>query len=86
MGRTLVGTVLYGSKGKEIYCTAKKITDYHVNQLKATDREILEENGFTFISLSSPEYKNIKGYAIFFEGHIDEMSKVIKSIEKRWSK
>ena len=36
--RTLVATALFNSKGKEVYCTAKKITDQHMSYI-ATDRK-----------------------------------------------
>ena len=42
----------------------------------------MEEMGFTFIKLLSLDYPDVRGYAIFFEGHLDEMARVLKIIEK----
>ncbi|QGT99706.1 hypothetical protein SYNTR_1113 [Candidatus Syntrophocurvum alkaliphilum] len=77
--RTLIATVLYNSKGKEVYCTAKKVSDQDIKYIKSNDKETLEDLGFTFINLNSPEFTNVKGYAIFFEGHVDQMTKILKS-------
>lgn len=78
--RTLVATALLNSKGKEIYCTAKKITDQHMSYIRNTDRKDLESIGFTFIKMLSLEYPNVKGYAIFFEGHYNDIMPALKSI------
>ena len=78
MSRTLIATALYSTKGKEIYCTTKKVTDEHLRIIKNTSREELEDAGFTFINLVSTDFSNVRGYAIFFEGHTDEMTKVLK--------
>ena len=78
--RTLVATTLYNSKGKEIYCTAKKITDKHMKYIRNADRKDLEEIGFTFIKMLSLEYPNVKGYAIFFEGHYDDILPALKTL------
>ncbi|MEN6463471.1 MAG: hypothetical protein ABFC94_19145 [Syntrophomonas sp.] len=75
--RTLVATVLYGSKGKEIYCRSNQINDQHINTLRKKTRTELEDAGFTFVQLVSPEYSNVRGYAIFYEGHGDEMIKAL---------
>jgi hypothetical protein len=40
----------------------------------------LENAGFTLIDLFSADYANIKGYAIFFEGHENELGKVLSSM------
>ena len=79
--RTLVGTVLYNSKGKEIYCTAKKITDKHMSFIRNAERKELEAVGFTFIKMISLEYPNVRGYAIFFEGHIDDILPALKTMD-----
>ena len=39
----------------------------------------LENAGFTFIDLTSRDFANVKGYAIFFEGHANELSKALNS-------
>ena len=78
--RTLVATALYNSKGKEVYCTAKKINDQHMAYVRSTDRKDLEAVGFTFIKLLSLDFPNVKGYAIFFEGHVDDIMPALKSM------
>ncbi len=78
--RTLVATTLSNAKGKDIYCTARKIDDRYLKILRATDRPVLEDLGFTFIKMISLEYPNIKGYAIFFEGHLDEMERALNTV------
>jgi len=82
--RTLVATTLINSKGKDIYCTAKKITDRHMDYIRNYDRKTLEEIGFVFIKLMSLDYPNVKGHAIFFEGHIDDIMPALKSLESRY--
>lgn len=78
--RTLVATALLNSKGNPIYCWAKKITDQHMSYIREADRKDLEAVGFTFIKLLSLEYPNVKGYAIFFEGHINDILPALKSM------
>ncbi|MDD3889764.1 MAG: hypothetical protein PHT79_04345 [Syntrophomonadaceae bacterium] len=80
--RTLVATALSNAKGRDIYCAAQKVTDQQINILRNTSRQELISNGFTFIKLISLDYPNVKGYAIFFEGHLDEMNRSLKSIER----
>lgn len=82
--RTLVATTLINDKGKEIYCMARKVTDQQINILRNTSRDELEAAGFTFIKMLSLEYPNIKGNIIFYEGHLDEMTKTLKNIEKNY--
>lgn len=82
--RTLVATTLINSKGKEIYCTAKKITDKHMDYIRNTDRKSLEEIGFVFIKMISLDYPNVKGNAIFFEGHVDDIMPALKSLDTRY--
>jgi hypothetical protein len=53
-----------------------------VRTIRNTDRKLLEEAGFTFIKMLSLEYPNVRGYAVFFEGHYDEMVKALKLVEK----
>lgn len=79
--RTLVATALFNSKGKEIYCTAKKITDQHMDYIRNSDKKDLEAVGFDFIKLLSLEFPNVKGYAIFFEGHVDDIMPALKSMK-----
>ncbi len=80
MSRTLVATALYSSKGKEIYCTTRKVGDEQLRIIKNTPKEDLEELGFTFVNLQSPDFHNVKGYALFFEGHMDEMNRLLKGV------
>lgn len=82
--RTLVATTLINAKGKEIYCTAKKITDKHMDYIRNTDRKSLEEIGFVFIKMISLDYPNVKGNAIFFEGHVDDIMPALKSLDVRY--
>ena len=76
--RTLVATTLLNSKGKEIYCTAKKITDKHMEYIRNSDRRDLEAAGFNFIKMLSLDYPIVKGYAIFFEGHVDDIMPALR--------
>ncbi|MEN6351289.1 MAG: hypothetical protein ABFD08_18090 [Syntrophomonas sp.] len=80
--RTLVATVLSNAKGKNIYCAAKKVGDQQINAIRNSDRKQLTEAGFTFIKLLSLEYPDVRGYAIFFEGHLDEMNQALKVVER----
>jgi len=80
--RTLVATVLANNKGKDVYCRARKVSDQHIDIIRHSNRQQLEESGFTFIKMLSLEHPNIKGYAIFYEGHLDEMNRILKAIEK----
>lgn len=82
--RTLVATALLNSKGKEVYCMAKKITDKHMSYIRNSDRKALEAVGFTFIKMLSLEFPNVKGYAIFFEGHVDDIMPALKSMELQY--
>ena len=79
--RTLVATALFNSKGKEVYCTAKKITDQHMSYIRNSKRKDLEAVGFDFIKLMSLDFPNVKGYAIFFEGHVNDIMPALKSME-----
>ncbi|MGI5880632.1 MAG: hypothetical protein ACOX6L_08575 [Syntrophomonadaceae bacterium] len=79
--RTLVATTLINDKGKEIYCMARKVTEQQINILRNTSREDLEAAGFAFIKMLSLEYPNVKGNAIFYEGHLDEMAKTLRNME-----
>ncbi len=79
--RTLVATALFNSKGKEVYCTAKKITDQHMSYIRNSNRKDLEAVGFNFIKLMSLDFPNVKGYAIFFEGHVNDIMPALKSME-----
>ena len=82
--RTLVATTMLNAKGKEVYCTAKKITDKHLDYIRNTDRQSLEEIGFVFIKMLSLDYPNVKGSAIFFEGHIDDIMPALKALDIKY--
>ncbi|HZK86740.1 MAG TPA: hypothetical protein VFC40_02105 [Syntrophomonas sp.] len=82
--RTLVATTMFNSKGKEVYCTAKKITDKHMDYIRNTDRKSLEEIGFVFMKMISLDYPNVKGNAIFFEGHTDDIMPALRSLETHY--
>lgn len=79
MTRTLVATVLLNSKRKEIYCKSNQINDQQLSSLRSKSHRELEEQGFTFIDLVGANYADIKGYAIFFEGHADEMNRILRN-------
>ncbi len=80
--RTLVATMMSNSKGKNVFCSASKVSEYQMRVIRNTEWADLEDIGFTFIDLASPEYPNIRGKAIFFEGHLDEMGRALKNIDK----
>lgn len=80
--RTLVATALSNSKGKKVYCAARKVSDHQIDMLRNTPRSILEEAGFTFIKMLSLESPNVKGDAIFYEGHLDDMTRALKNLYK----
>ncbi len=82
--RTLVATSLFNAKGKEIYCTAKKITDKHMDYIRNMDHAELEQIGFVFIKMLSLDYPNVKGHAIFFEGHVDDIMPALKSLDMKY--
>jgi hypothetical protein len=82
--RTLIATVLRNSKGKDIYCSAKKVSDKEIDAIRDIDRATLEEAGFAFIKLISLEVEGVRGHAIFFEGHVDEMSRTLKSLQNAY--
>ena len=83
--RTLVATMMANSKGKNVFCSTNKISQQQMRIIRSTDWSELEQLGFTFINLTSPEYPNIKGKAIFFEGHLDEMAKTLRTIDKSFN-
>lgn len=80
--RTLVATALANAKGRDVYCAARKVSDEQIAIIRNTSRQSLEEIGFTFIKLLSLDYPDVRGHAIFFEGHLDEMAKVLKQVER----
>ena len=80
--RTLVATVMTNAKEKNIYCKANKVTDEQIRMLRETNQAELESLGFTFIKLISLDYSDIKAQAIFFEGHLDVMGRVLKEMRK----
>ena len=80
--RTLVGTIMTNNKEKKIYCRASKVTEAQIKVIQNTSQPELEEIGFTFIRLISLDYPDIKAQAVFFEGHLDEMSRALKDLQK----
>ncbi|NLO20635.1 MAG: hypothetical protein GX119_01360 [Syntrophomonadaceae bacterium] len=80
--RTLVATMMPNSKGKNVFCSTNKVSEQQMRIIRNTDWSELEGLGFTFINLTSPEYPNIRGKAIFFEGHLDEMGRALRSVER----
>ncbi|NLF45762.1 MAG: hypothetical protein GX581_06760 [Syntrophomonadaceae bacterium] len=80
--RTLVATVMTNAKDKNIYCKASKVSDEQIKILRETSQAELESIGFTFIKLISLEYSDVKGQAIFFEGHLDVMGRVLREMRK----
>lgn len=80
--RTLVGTIMINAKEKNIYCKAGKVSESDLKTIRETSQAELEKIGFTFIKLISLEYPGVKGQAIFFEGHLDEMTRALKEIKK----
>lgn len=79
--RTLIATIMTNNKGREIYCWNRKVREKDSHVLRNTPQKLLEEKGFTFIRMISLEYPNIAGSAVFFEGHLDEIPRVIKDLE-----
>lgn len=77
MTRTLVATVLYSTKGREIYCKSNQINDQQLGLLRNKNRSELEDAGFTIVNLVSPDFPNVRGYAVFYEGHTDEMIRAL---------
>lgn len=80
--RTLVATALSNAKGKKVYCAARKVTDQQIDVIRNTPRPLLEEAGFTFIRMLSLESPNVRGDAIFYEGHLDDMARALKNFGK----
>jgi len=80
--RTLVATVMHNGKGKEVWCNARKVSDRDIDLIRDSDRITLEDVGFTFIKLVSLELEGVKGYAVFYEGHLDEMSRTLKNLSR----
>ena len=78
--RTLIATALKNAKGIDIYCAAKKIDDRDLEKLKDHSEAELTAIGFTFIRLLSLEHPNIKGKAIFYEGHLDDMRRALQNM------
>jgi len=54
-----------------------------MSYIRAADRQDLEAVGFTFIKLMSLEYPNVKGYAIFFEGHVNDIMPALRSMGQK---
>ena len=78
--RTLVATALKNAKGADIYCAAKKVNEHDIEKIKNHNEAELKAIGFTFIRLLSLEHSNVKGKAIFFEGHLDEMHRSLQTL------
>ncbi len=55
-----------------------------MDYIRNYDRKTLEEIGFVFIKMMSLDYPNVKGHAIFFEGHINDIMPALKSLGKRY--
>ncbi len=83
--RTLVATILQNSKKKDIYCTAKKVSPRDIEQIKDLSRPELEELGFEFIRILSLEYPDVRGYVLFYNGHLDEMSRALRQLNKQYN-
>ncbi len=83
--RTLVATILQNAKKKDIYCTARKISNKDIDQIKDLSREELEEMGFEFVRILSLEYPDVRGYVLFYNGHADEMSRALRQLNKKYS-
>ncbi|HNX29242.1 MAG TPA: hypothetical protein PKN87_07490 [Syntrophomonadaceae bacterium] len=80
--RTLVGTIMTNAKEKNIYCKVSKVTESQLKIIRDISQAELEQIGFTFIKLISLDYPDVKAQAIFFEGHLDEMSRSLKEMKK----
>lgn len=80
--RTLVGTIMTNSKEKHIYCKVSKVTEAQLKIIRDTSQPELEEIGFTFIKLISLDLPGVRGQAIFFEGHLNEMGRVLKDLHR----
>ena len=78
--KTLVATVLRNTKDNDIYCSARRVTERDMDLIRDESRATLEAIGFEFIRLVSLEVEGVKGYAIFFPGHMDEMSRALKQL------
>jgi len=52
-----------------------------MSYIRNSKRKDLEAVGFDFIKLLSLEFPNVKGYAIFFEGHVNDIMPALKSME-----
>ena len=76
--RTLVATTLANAKGKDIYCAAEKLANsrYLLFVIPA-DRSW--KSWVLHLLNSLLDYPNVRGYAIFFEGHLDEMGRILKN-------
>lgn len=83
--KTLVATILQNSKKKDIYCTAKKVSPRDIEQIKDLSRPELEELGFEFIRILSLEYPDVKGFVLFYNGHLDEMSRALRQLNKQYN-
>jgi len=53
-----------------------------MDYIRNSERRDLESAGFVFIKMLSLDYPNVKGYAIFFEGHVDDIMPALKSMGK----
>jgi hypothetical protein len=73
---------MHNGKGKEVYCSAKKVSDHEIDAIRDIDRKTLEDVGFTFIKFISLEVEGVRGYAIFYEGHLDDMSRTLRALQK----
>ncbi|MDO4540776.1 MAG: hypothetical protein Q4B48_06745 [Syntrophomonadaceae bacterium] len=78
--KTLVATVLRNAKDNDIYCFARRVTERDMALIRSESRETLEAMGFEFIRLISLDVEGVKGYAIFYPGHPDEMSRALRKL------
>jgi hypothetical protein len=75
--RTLIATVMINSKDTGIYCTAKKVSDRDIDQIKNMSESSLKAIGFTIFPLLSLEQPGLKGKAIFYEGRLEDMRQAL---------
>lgn len=81
--KTLVATVLRNAKDNDIYCSARKVTEQDMSMIRDESRETLESIGFEFVRLISLEVEGVRGHAIFYPGHLNEMSRALKTLRQR---
>lgn len=80
--KTLVATMLRNAKEKDIYCFTRRLTESDMERIRHESRETLETLGFEFVRLISLDVEGVKGFAIFYPGHLDEMSRSLKVLRR----